>query len=72
MGKKKTTPITVNDVEYTLEDMTSEQQAMVSHCADLDRKIGSMQFNMDQLSVGKEAFVSMLLNSLATVSEEAA
>jgi len=64
MGKKQTTPITVNDVEYIIEDMTPEQQIMVNHCADLERKIGSMRFNMDQLSVGKDAFVSMLEQSL--------
>jgi len=72
MGKKQTTPITVNDVEYIIEDMTPEQQIMVNHCADLERKIGSMQFNMDQLSVGKDAFVNMLSQSLTAVSEEAA
>ena len=69
MGKKKTTPITVNDVEYVFEDMKPEQQAMVNHCADLDRKIKSTQFNLDQLSVGKEAFINMLSNSLQKESE---
>ena len=69
MGKKKTTPITVNDVEYVFEDMEPEQQAMVNHCADLDRKIKSTQFNLDQLSVGKEAFINMLTNSLQKESE---
>jgi len=64
MGKKQTTPITVNDVEYIIEDMTPEQQIMVNHCADLERKIGSMRFNIDQLSVGKDAFISMLEQSL--------
>ena len=72
MGKKQTTPITVNDVEYVLEDMTPEQQAIVSHCSDLDRKIRSTQFNLDQLAVGKEAFVNMLSQSLTLVPEEAA
>ena len=69
MGKKKTTPITVNDVEYVFEDMEPEQQAMVNHVADLERKISSTQFNLDQLSVGKEAFVNMLANSLQKESE---
>jgi|TARA_B110000285_G_C14592150_1_gene366865 hypothetical protein len=69
MGKKKTTPITVNDVEYVFEDMKPEQQAMVNHVADLDRKIKSTQFNLDQLSVGKEAFINMLSNSLQKESE---
>jgi len=69
MGEKKTTPISINDIEYLFEDMTPEQQAMVNHCADLDRKIKSTQFNLDQLSVGKEAFINMLTNSLQKESE---
>tara|TARA_A200000159_G_C7036965_1_gene220434 strand:+ start:34 stop:243 length:210 start_codon:yes stop_codon:yes gene_type:complete len=64
MGEKKTTPITIDDVEYQYEDMTEQQQAMVNHCADLDRKIGSTQFNLDQLVVGKDAFIKMLSESL--------
>ena len=70
MGEKKTTPIVVNDVEYTFEDMTDQQQAMVNHCNDLDRKIKSTQFNLDQLSVGKDAFVKMLVDDLESESEE--
>lgn len=65
MGKDKKTPIVVNDVEYMFEDMTQEQQLIVNHIADLDRKIGSTQFNLDQLSVGKQAFVKMLEEALA-------
>ena len=70
MGEKKTTPITINEVEYTFEDMTEKQQMMVNHCADLDRKIGSTQFNLDQLTVGKEAFISMLVADLESVTVE--
>ena len=64
MGEKKTTPITINDVDYTLEDMSEEQQAMVNHVADLDRKIASTRFNLDQLTVGREAFMNMLTQQL--------
>ena len=69
MGEKKTTPITIDDVQYVLEDMKPEQQAMVNHIADLDRKIGSTQFNLDQLQVGKQAFIDMLKRSLTEVVE---
>ena len=69
MGKKQTTPITVNDVEYVYEEMTEKQRAIVDHCADLDRKIKSTQFNLDQLSVGKDAFVRMLTEDLEVVAE---
>jgi hypothetical protein len=69
MGEKKTTPITIDDVEYVFEDMTPEQQALVNHCLDLDRKIGSTQFNLDQLQVGKQAFVQLLKEKLAAQPE---
>ena len=60
----KKTQITIDDVEYFLEDLTEEQQKLFSHCVDLDRKIGSAQFQLDQLSVGKQAFVKILKDSL--------
>ena len=39
---------------------------LVNHCLDLDRKIASAQFNLDQLRVGRDAFVKMLKDSLET------
>ena len=69
MGEKKTTPITIDDVEYTYEDMSQDQRALVNHVLDLDRKIASTQFNLDQLTVGKQAFVQMLKQSLETKEE---
>jgi|TARA_R110000824_G_scaffold101653_1_gene241442 hypothetical protein len=66
MGKKKTTPITINNTEYVLEDMTSEQQLMINHVSDLNRKIESTKFNLDQLSVGRDAFLNMLTQQLET------
>ena len=63
MGKDKKTPIVIDDVEHIFEDMTAQQQIMVNHIADLDSKIQSAQFNLDQLSVGKDAFIKMLKNT---------
>jgi hypothetical protein len=71
MGQDKKTPITVNDVEYFYEDMTQEQQMLVNHITDLDRKIGSSQFNLDQLAVGKQAFVQLLNEKLTAPVEKA-
>ena len=65
MGEKKTTPIIIDGVEHQYEDMTEQQQMVVNHIADLERKISSTQFNLDQLSVGKDAFVKILTDSLA-------
>jgi cell division septum initiation protein DivIVA len=60
----KKTQITIDDVEYAYEDLTQEQQHLFNHCIDLDRKIGSAQFQLDQLSVGKNAFINLLKESL--------
>ena len=65
MGEKKTTPVIIDGVEHQYEDMTEQQQMVVNHIADLGRKISSTQFNLDQLSVGKDAFVKILTDSLA-------
>ena len=64
MAKNENKTITVNDVEHNIEDLTEQQIAMVNHIADLDKKLGNLRFNMDQLNVGREAFVNMLSQSL--------
>ena len=62
--QKEKAAITVNDKEFFIEDMTDEQKAMINHIQDLDRKIGTSQFNLDQLNFGKNAFVNALSQSL--------
>ena len=69
MENIKKNQVTIDDVEYEFSDMKPEQQAMVNHLVDLDRKIGSAQFNLDQLNVGKQAFLTMLRESLAKKEE---
>jgi hypothetical protein len=63
--------ITIDEVEYLIDDMTNEQQMMVNHIDDLSRKMASSQFNLDQLNVGKQAFVNMLKQSLVAPVEQA-
>ena len=65
MAEKKTTPIVIDDVEYVFEDMSQKAQILVNQVADLDRTIGSTQFNLDQLQVGKQAFMGLLKEELA-------
>ena len=64
MVKDTKNTITVNDVEYSFDDMTDVQKAYVNHINDLDRKIGSAVFNLDQLRVGQQAFIDMLAKDL--------
>ena len=71
MAEKKTTPVVIDDKEYTFEDMTPEQQEMVNHVADLERKLSSTQFNMTQLEGGRTFFLNMLKSSLEDTPENA-
>jgi hypothetical protein len=64
MTEKKPNVIIINDKEYTEEQLTDEQKVLINHITDLDRKVGSTQFNLDQLQVGRKAFMSLLEASL--------
>ena len=70
MAEKQTKTVKINGTDYTEDQLTDQQKVMINHVADLDRKIGSTQFNLDQLQVGKQAFMDMLTKSLEE-SEEA-
>ena len=70
MAKDENKTITVNDIEYNLDDFTQEQSTLLNHVNDLDRKLANAQFNLDQLMVGREAFVARLANSLENPVEE--
>ena len=72
MTEKKTNVITVNDKEYNIDEMTDNQKVLLNHVNDLDRKIGSTQFNLDQLVIGREAFVERLVNDLENKTEKEA
>ena len=68
MGKdNKPQMITINDIEYDATTFTDEQVIFTNHCLDLDKKIGNMNFQLQQLQVGKESFLKMLTESLEAV-----
>jgi hypothetical protein len=69
MAKNEKTPIDIDGKPYYYEDMTQEQQVLLNHVADLDRKLASARFNVDQLAVGREAFMKMLTEALAKEPE---
>ena len=69
MGKNEKTPITVNDTEYFVEEMTDKQKSMLNHVNDLGRKMDNAQFNLDQLAVGRQKFVELLADALENPEE---
>ena len=67
--KEKDQTVVINDVEYKPEDLNEEQVMLVNHVADLDRKIGSSMFNLDQLQGGREFFMRKLEKALEEPEE---
>ena len=63
--KEKEKPVlNLDGKEYVIEDMTDEQKVMVNHLNDIQNKQRTNQFVAEQLSVGHNAFVNMLKESL--------
>jgi hypothetical protein len=52
-----------------VEDMTEQQQILLNHVADLERKLNSTKFQLDQLQVGRDAFFTMLKAQLTPAEE---
>lgn len=71
MAEKQKNVITVNEKEYSVDNMTDKQKVMLAHVQDLERKINTTRFNLDQLIVGREAFAVDLANDLEKDQEAA-
>ena len=64
-NKKENAPVVVlDDKEYQIESMTDDQKLMVSHIGDLNRKIETTTFNLQQLQFGRQAFIDALKSGL--------
>ena len=58
--KEKEKIVTIDDVDYNFDEMSEDAKAYTNHVADLDNKIAHMKFNLDQLSLGRDAFMQKL------------
>jgi len=63
--------ITIDNVDYTEDQLNDTQKVIINHINSLSQKIGSAEFNLDQLKVGKGAFIKMLTESLKEEPQEA-
>ena len=59
---KKT--ITIDDIEYTEDQLSDEAKGCINHLGSLDQKIASAQFNLTQPQVGRDAFMQRLKQEL--------
>ena len=63
--KEKDKPmLNFEDNEYVIEEMSDESKQILSHINDMQNKLNTNAFMKQQLEVGKEAFISMLRESL--------
>jgi hypothetical protein len=65
MENKKPQLVTIDGVEHDANTFTEQQVLLLNHCVDLDRKIASTNFQIQQLQVGKDAFLKLLKDDLA-------
>ena len=61
--------ITIDDVDYTEDQLSDGAKACINHINSLDQKIASAQFNLTQLQVGREAFMARLKDELEAGGE---
>ena len=57
--------VTIDGVGYDFDKLGPEQKVLANHIADLDRKLSSARFNVDQMHVGRNAFLRIFERSLA-------
>ncbi len=70
--KKTKTPVTIDEKEYMLEDMSEVGQRLVQHTADLDRKIANLAFQLEQMQMGRENVMSKLQAEIKPEETQAA
>jgi len=65
MAKKEKEPtLVLDDKEYNINDLQDDQKLMVAHINDLNRKVDSARFNLQQMEIGRQGFVNSLKVSL--------
>tara|TARA_R100001129_G_scaffold170669_1_gene140318 strand:+ start:1425 stop:1658 length:234 start_codon:yes stop_codon:yes gene_type:complete len=63
-NKKQSAMINLDGKDYDVNDMTDNQKVIINHIQDLTRKMETTQFNLQQMQVGKDAFVGLLKSEL--------
>ena len=68
--KEKEKIVTIDGIDYNFDDMNDEAKMLVNHVGDLDNKLAHSRFNLDQLSIGREACMSKLSEALGHEAPE--
>jgi len=71
MAKDQKTPVTINNKEYMLEDLTQEAKMLIDHVNDFDRKLSVNQFTANSLNLGKTKALELLTEAVENPKEAA-
>tara|TARA_R100001224_G_scaffold88505_1_gene57564 strand:+ start:241 stop:489 length:249 start_codon:yes stop_codon:yes gene_type:complete len=63
--KENAAMLNLDGKEYEINAMSDDQKTMVNHIADLNRKIETSTFNLQQLQFGRQAFIDALKSALS-------
>jgi hypothetical protein len=69
MGEATKPQLIIDGVEYDTDSLDSKQRVLLDHVLDLEKKINAAKFSLDQLTIGRDAFINMLNNSLVAASK---
>lgn len=61
--------ITIDGVEYKVEDLTDEQKYLLNQIRNLDTKIQNQRFEIDQLNAARVRFTEIITQSFETKEE---
>tara|TARA_R110000824_G_scaffold73664_1_gene187551 strand:+ start:120 stop:353 length:234 start_codon:yes stop_codon:yes gene_type:complete len=70
--KQKEPTLVLDNKEYIINDLGDDEKLIVAHINDLNRKIDGARFNLQQIEMGRQAFVSNLKAKLEEPAEQAA
>ena len=56
--------VTIDGIEYEADDLADEVKYMIAQVKDIDDKLASLRFQMDQLTVAKNAFSDAVVKAV--------
>ena len=71
VGKMSNNVISINGVEHDAESLSDQQRYFIGQIKDLETKVNSLKFQLDQVQVAHQVFVNRLIQSVEPANEEA-
>ena len=69
-GKMSDNVISINGVEHDTESFSDQQRYLIGQIKDLETKVNSLKFQLDQVQVAHQVFVNQLIQSVEPANEE--